>query len=166
MASSRSRSPSAGQLVFASDSGKAETRRRKPLPWKWALDRLRRAHTYWIVTVRRDGRPHAVPIWGVWVADRFVFGAEANSVKIRNLKADSRCAICLDENGEALSLEGNASQLSAAILREMARVYKTKYQWAVDSSAASFYQVVPRRVIGYIESSTPDRTTRWEFAQT
>jgi len=163
---SRTRVPGPGRLVFAADSSSAETRRRKPLPWKWALTRLRRAHTYWIVTVRPDGRPHAVPIWGVWVDGRFLFGADADSVKIRNLKADSRCKICLEEKGEALTLEGNASQLeSTLIFRKMARAYKTKYGWSVGSSAAPFYQIIPNRVIGYIESSTPDRTTRWDFTQ-
>jgi hypothetical protein len=167
MASVRSRAPAIGRLVFPGDSSKSESSGRKPLPWKWALDRLRRAHTYWIVTVRPDGRPLAVPIWGVWVDGRFIFGAEATSVKIRNLTTDPRCKICLEEKGEALTVEGKASQMeSEQTLRRMARAYKTKYDWSVGSSAGQFYQVEPRRVIGYIESSYPDRTTRWEFAQT
>jgi len=39
------------------------------LPWSWAVERLSAAHNYWICTTRPDGRPHAVPVWGVWLDD-------------------------------------------------------------------------------------------------
>ncbi|MEI6136703.1 MAG: pyridoxamine 5'-phosphate oxidase family protein [Chloroflexota bacterium] len=34
-----------------------------------ALARLRTAMNYWIATTRPDGRPHAAPVWGVWLDD-------------------------------------------------------------------------------------------------
>jgi len=109
--SARNREPRAGRPLLPADYSNYESGRRKLLSWKWAVDRLRRAHTYWIVTVTPDGRPHAVPIWGVWLDDRFVFGTDANSTKVRNLKADPRCEICLEEDCEALTLEGEALEL-------------------------------------------------------
>jgi hypothetical protein len=36
--------------------------------WRWAIERLADSRNYWISTTRRDGRPHAMPVWGV-VAD-------------------------------------------------------------------------------------------------
>ena len=39
------------------------------LPWSWAEERLIASHAYWLSTVRPDGRPHAIPVWGVWFAD-------------------------------------------------------------------------------------------------
>ena len=33
------------------------------LPWKWAVKSLTESREYWIVTVRPDGRPHAMIIW-------------------------------------------------------------------------------------------------------
>jgi PPOX class probable F420-dependent enzyme len=165
--SARTREPRAGRPLLAADYSKFESGRRKLLSWKWAVDRLRRAHTYWIVTVRPDGRPHAVPIWGVWLDDKFVFGTDANSIKVRNLKADPRCEICLEENSEALTLEGEARQLEdPATISKMARAYKTKYDWAIDLSAGPFYQIAPHRVLAYAEARFPDSATRWEFAKT
>jgi hypothetical protein len=38
------------------------------LPWKWAVKTLTESREYWIVTVRPDGRPHAMIIWGVYSA--------------------------------------------------------------------------------------------------
>jgi len=36
------------------------------LPWSWAEQRLHSSHTFWVVTLWPDGRPHAMPVWGVW----------------------------------------------------------------------------------------------------
>ena len=43
------------------------------LPWKWAEGRLAKSHNYWLITVRPDHAPHAMPIWGVWHERRFYF---------------------------------------------------------------------------------------------
>jgi len=37
------------------------------LPWSWAVERLESARNYWICTTRPDGRPHAAPVWGLWL---------------------------------------------------------------------------------------------------
>src|SRR5690606_25787423 len=37
------------------------------LPWSWAEERLVKSHDYWLTTVRPDGRPHVMPVWGVWL---------------------------------------------------------------------------------------------------
>jgi hypothetical protein len=43
------------------------------LPWSFARERLERAHNFWLCTASPAGRPHAAPIWGAWVDDRFYF---------------------------------------------------------------------------------------------
>src|SRR5579859_2270073 len=39
------------------------------LPWARTLARLETARYYWLTTTRPDGRPHATPLWGVWVTN-------------------------------------------------------------------------------------------------
>src|SRR5215212_4868336 len=39
------------------------------LPWTWAQERLVRNKNYWVVTASANGRPHALPVWGVWLAE-------------------------------------------------------------------------------------------------
>ena len=39
------------------------------LSWGWAVERLVAARNYWVSTTRPDGRPHAMPVWGVWLDD-------------------------------------------------------------------------------------------------
>ena len=37
------------------------------MPWAEAERRLTASHDYWCATVRPDGRPHVMPVWGVWL---------------------------------------------------------------------------------------------------
>ena len=39
------------------------------LPWSWAAECLAGARNYWLCTARVDGRPHAMPVWAVWLED-------------------------------------------------------------------------------------------------
>ncbi len=39
------------------------------LEWSWATERLMKAHNYWLATTRPDGRPHCMPVWGIWLED-------------------------------------------------------------------------------------------------
>ena len=58
------------------------------LPWKWAEQRLAKSHNYWISTVRPDGRPHTMVVWGLWLANVFYFSTGRDSRKTHNLKAN------------------------------------------------------------------------------
>ena len=49
-----------GYGVLPSDEGSGL------LPWEWAEERLTASEHYWCATVRPDGRPHLMPIWGLW----------------------------------------------------------------------------------------------------
>jgi PPOX class probable F420-dependent enzyme len=49
-----------------------------------------------LATVRRDGRPHVVPIWFVLDGDDMVFTTAADTVKGKALRRDPRAAICVD----------------------------------------------------------------------
>ncbi|MBW8766979.1 MAG: hypothetical protein JF630_12380, partial [Geodermatophilales bacterium] len=40
------------------------------IPWAEVERRLAIAHDYWLATVALDGRPHVMPLWGVWLGGR------------------------------------------------------------------------------------------------
>jgi PPOX class probable F420-dependent enzyme len=50
-----------------------------------------------LATVRRDGRPHVVPIWFVVDGDDLVFNTGADSVKGRALARTGQASLCVDE---------------------------------------------------------------------
>src|SRR6266849_382810 len=52
-------------------------KKRKSLPWNWAVDRLTDSHNYWLMSTWLDGRSHAMPVWGVWVRNSFFFSTRS-----------------------------------------------------------------------------------------
>src|SRR5215831_17350906 len=102
------------------------------LPWKWAEVRLRMSHNYWLITVRPDGSPHAMPVWGVYHAGRFYFSTGSASRKARNLVNNRRCLVCNEKAHEAVILEGTARRVTGAalghVLRSAGASYSRKYK--------------------------------------
>ncbi|HLY82411.1 MAG TPA: pyridoxamine 5'-phosphate oxidase family protein, partial [Acidimicrobiales bacterium] len=66
------------------------------LPWSWANERLTASHDYWLATVRPDGRPHVMPVWGVWQDGHIWFSSSGASRKTQNLAVNRRAAITTD----------------------------------------------------------------------
>ena len=50
------------------------------LPWARVERWLQASRNYWICTTRRDGRPHAKPVWGVWLQGMVSFSTDPSSV--------------------------------------------------------------------------------------
>lgn len=65
-----------------------------------------------LATVRRDGRPHVVPIWFLLDEQEIVFMTGAETVKGRALRRDGRASLCVDDERPPfsfVSLSGNAT---------------------------------------------------------
>ena len=63
------------------------------LQWSWAAERLTAARNYWVATVWPTGRPHLMPVWGMWDDSTLWFSSAAGSRKTKNLRADPHCVI-------------------------------------------------------------------------
>lgn len=86
--------------------------RRGLLTWKWAERRLKRRLTFCIATVRKDGRPHVMVIWGLWFNCVMYFSTGPQSQKAANLERNHNCVICTDQDGEAVIMEAVARTVS------------------------------------------------------
>ena len=53
------------------------------LPWSWAVERLASARNMWFSTTRPDGRPHAVPAWGMWLDGGGYFEGSPETLRAR-----------------------------------------------------------------------------------
>lgn len=49
-------------------------------------------------SVRRDGRPHVVPVWFILEGDDLLITTGSNSVKGRAVLRDPRVALCVDDD--------------------------------------------------------------------
>ena len=56
-----------------------------------------------VATVRKDGRPHVVPVWFVLDGDDVVFTTGASSVKGQTLQRDPYACLCVDDQAPPFS---------------------------------------------------------------
>jgi general stress protein 26 len=89
----------------------------EPTAWPVALGQIAAAETFWLSTVRPDGRPHVTPLITVWHDDAIWFATGADERKALNL-AENR-AVVLTTGQSALVtgaldivLEGVAEQVT------------------------------------------------------
>ena len=89
-------------------------------PWDDIEHLLTDAELYWIITVRTDGRPHAVPLVGVWHDGAFGFCTGPEEQKQRNLDANPHVAVTTGTTGaggwnagEDIVVEGTALRVTA-----------------------------------------------------
>ena len=78
------------------------------LSWAWAETKLLSSHDYWLGSSSPDGRPHLMPVWGIWMKDGLWFSSAAGSRKARNLLADGRCTAATDDALNPVVIEGVA----------------------------------------------------------
>jgi PPOX class probable F420-dependent enzyme len=107
--------------------------------------RLESARNIWVATVRPDGRPHLVPIWFVVDEGRWYICTGPNSVKARNLQANPRVALSLEDGDNAYVVEGVAHvvQPSSAVIRK----FKAKYDWDIttDTEYTQVFEVIVKK---------------------
>lgn len=69
----------------------------KMAPEQWRAFLEAGTRTAKLAVVRRDGRPHVVPVWFALDGDDLVFSTWHESVKGRALQRDGRLCLCVDE---------------------------------------------------------------------
>jgi uncharacterized pyridoxamine 5'-phosphate oxidase family protein len=134
------------------------------LSWRWAVDRLQKSHNYFLSTTRRDGRPHSMPVWGIWVDDVFYFSTAPDSVKARNLEGNPNCVISTEDASQAIIVEGVAEVfVNRAALKKLLKLYEDKYNFEMNADIGPYFAVYPTRAYGIIEYAMQGSTTRWTF---
>ncbi len=139
------------------------------LPWSWAEERLARSHDYWVATVRPDGRPHLMAVWGMWHDTSLWFSSSRESRKTLNLVSNPRCSVATDDAGEAVVMEGTAEIVDDLATLELVldlenRKYSTDYTLEMlDPEVNACFRIRPTRVIGIATADFTGSPTRWIF---
>ena len=145
-----------------------------PPPWSEIQRLLTDAQLYWIITVRADGRPHAVPLVGVWHDGAFAFCTGPEEQKQRNLDHNVHVAVTTGSTGangwnvgKDVVVEGTAVRVSdAETLQTLAAAWFAKYgdDWKYEvrgqefielsnsgdgSGGAWVYRLAPAKVIAF-----------------
>ncbi|HET6312697.1 MAG TPA: pyridoxamine 5'-phosphate oxidase family protein [Chloroflexia bacterium] len=141
------------------------------LPWSYVSDMMSNALNYWIGTTRPDGRPHAVPIWGVWVDESLYFECGPNTRRGRNLAANPAVVVHIERGDEVVILEGTTEQIEnpdPSLAERLAEASGAKYgpqynyQPKPDSRQEGGLCVV-HPTVAFAWTKFPEDCTRWRF---
>ncbi len=153
--------PTAELLDFPAAYGKATT----ALDWAAVEGRLAEAERYWLATTRADGRPHVIPIDGLWLDGIWYFGGASETVHQRSVKANPNLVMHLEDTTRAVIVEGVAEWLmpSAEDAKRLAQANKEKYGYPTspDQYANGVWGLRPGRVLAW--NSFPTDATRFLF---
>ncbi|SFR43481.1 pyridoxamine 5'-phosphate oxidase family protein [Halogeometricum limi] len=133
------------------------------LPWSFVADRLREDRTFWMSTTLPDGRPHARPVWGVFVDGRLHCGGGEETRWVRNVARDPRIVVHRESGEDVVILDGIAERLDAetadaARLERIDDAYEEKYGIR---HGTPVFSIRPTRVLAW--SEYPTDATRWRF---
>ena len=119
--------------------------------WEAIEKLLVEAQLYWIITVRTDGRPHAVPLVGVWYDGAFSFCTGSEEQKQRNLDANPQVAVSTGgmgangwSSGRDVVVEGAAERVTdAETLQALADAWFAKYgeDWHFEVRGQEFVEL-------------------------
>lgn len=134
--------------------------------WAAAEQALASARNYWITSTRRDGRPHATPVWGIWLDGALLFSTSRSSQKGRNLAHDPHVVAHLESGDDTLIIEGAAAEANdAGLLERYADAYEAKYAFRPDPAAPGdvVYILRPERALAWEERDFVNSAIRWRF---
>lgn len=151
-------------------------------PWAEIRERLVEGGTYWLATVRPDGRPHLIPIGAIWMDAALYFTTGQGTRKRKNLAYNSYCVLALSSRGFDLVVEGEAARLrDEEKLQRLAAVYSSPSNgWPVTVRDGAFdapfsapttgpapydvYEVTPKIAFALgTEEETVNHSTRYRF---
>ncbi len=141
------------------------------LPWHWVQLRMTAAHNYWICTTRLDGRPHAMPVWGIWLggdgeAEAFYFSTGRQSRKGRNLAHNSQVVVHPESANEVVIIEGRVEEIKDPdLFTRFAEAYGIKYEGfkPEPNPHNAYYSLKAQVVLAWLESDFAATATRWQY---
>ena len=119
-------------------------------PWSHVEEQMTISRNYWVATARPDGRPHCMPVWGVWLNGTFYFGTDRASRKAKNLALNPLVVVHLESGDDAIILEGRLDQVGDPdLLKRIDEAYFTKYDIHVlDNSEVGIFYPHPQHRLG------------------
>ena len=163
--------PQADRPVMPKDYGVPEGDQGM-LPWSWAEERLVKAPNFWVCSTRPDGRPHASPIWGVWVDNKAWFDGSPATRRGRNIANNPNVVVHLESGDEVVIVEGVVEEVAAPdsdLAQRLVEAYKIKYggpphNYIPDPANwqnGGLYATHPQTILAW--SKFPTDCTRWKF---
>jgi len=101
------------------------------LTWEYIVQRLTESKNYWLCTVRQDGRPHSVPLWGVFINGRLYYDGSPETRHAKNILLNPQVTVHLENGDEAVIADGLCAPVekpSPELASALAAAYCAKYE--------------------------------------
>ena len=143
---------------------------RTTMAWGPVRSRLEEAPHYWVATTRPDGRPHVVPLDGVWVDDAWFGGGAPETVRHRNLEHNPQAAVHLPDPLQAVVVEGRCELVRDPSPQLRRRLFEASQKYAAMGYAphdlesydpSGMWMLRPRRAVAW--ASYPTDATRFTW---
>jgi Pyridoxamine 5'-phosphate oxidase len=138
----------------------------RTLDWASVQQRIADSDRVWLGTTRSDGRPHVVPVDGLWLDDAWYFGGSEESVHVRNLRRNPSVVIHLADAMAVTIAEGRADWLTPPLplAKRLAAAAKQKFGYAPSPHdyLGGVWCLRPQRVLAW--QSFPQDATRFRFS--
>ena len=134
--------------------------------WADARRKLIRARNYWVSTTRPDGRPHTMPVWGLWHNDRFYFSTDRGARKALNLRGNPATTVHLESGDDVVIVDGVADEVTdREDFKNLDARYHGKYGIHVIGipGDVGMYRVTPRVAFAWREKDFNKSATRWRW---
>jgi hypothetical protein len=126
--------------------------------WSWVVAQLTDSKTYWLWSVRPDGRPHVVPRWAVYVDGKIYYDGSPQTRHAQNIESNSNVSVHLESGDQVVILEGTsgpAGRPTPELAAKLVQAYRKKYakqgyapkphQW----DEGGLYSFTPRQCIAW-----------------
>ena len=110
------------------------------LSWEAVESRLKSAPHYWVSTVDGHGNPLARPVDGVWIDGALYFGGHDDARWRRNLKANPRACVTLEDAEDVVILEGSVEHFVPEETLAVALGDDANAKYAFGGNAAELYR--------------------------
>ncbi|MFD8499229.1 pyridoxamine 5'-phosphate oxidase family protein [Amycolatopsis sp. NPDC059657] len=134
--------------------------------------------TFFVSTVRPDGRPHTAGVGAIWVDNALYFVSGPGTRRARNLAANPACTVSVRLRGIDLVLEGDAHRVTdPSTLEQVAAVYRSG-GWPASVEGDAFtapysapsagpapwhlYRLTLQTAFG-VATAEPHGASRWDF---
>lgn len=134
------------------------------LNWEDIRKRLEEAKYFWICTSSPSGKPHARPLWGAWINDRFYFDGALTTGWGKNLSFNPRVEVHLESGSEVVIIEGIFSvsnDLNPDSFASVQQSYTVRYETYQPETMEGLYMIRPLKVIAW--KQFPQDMTRFNF---
>lgn len=132
--------------------------------WEFVSEQMLHSRHYWITTVSKNGRPHAVPVWGIWYENRFHFEGGLHTAWGQNILRTPQIAVHLPSAHQVVIVEGTAHIIQDDAIdidtwNMLDSTFQNKYE--VDKGSPYIY-VMPQKVLAW-DGEGLTTMTRWLF---